>query len=143
MPVINSSVFSFYFDLRGKYFAVFVADVNGLKITNDKYGHEVGNKLLVKTAKIICDIFKHSPVFRIGGDEFVAVLTGEDLEKHTALIYELDSRLESTFISVGDTEFNLSAARSVAVYDSSMDASFEDVFNRADKKMYEHKMATR
>lgn len=124
-------------------FAIFVADVNGLKMTNDKYGHEVGNKLIVKTAKVICDVFKRSPVFRIGGDEFVAVLRGEDLQKHTNLICELDSKLENTYISVGDTEFNISAARSVALYDNISDTSFEDVFNRADKKMYENKMASR
>lgn len=121
-------------------FAVVVADVNGLKVTNDKYGHEVGNKLLIKISKVICDIFKHSPVFRIGGDEFVVVLNGEDFEVHTRLMCELDNKLKDAYISVGDVELSVSAARAVAVYDKDKDASFDDVFNRADKKMYEHKM---
>ena len=124
-------------------FGIIVADVNGLKITNDKYGHDVGNKLLMKAAKVICDTFKHSPVFRIGGDEFVVILRGVDLDAHASLICELDERLENTFISVGDTELSVSLARATAIYDSDTDISFDDVFNRADKRMYEHKMASR
>lgn len=124
-------------------FAIIVADVNGLKMTNDKYGHDFGNKLLIKSAKAICDTFKRSPVFRIGGDEFVVILRGEDFENRTALISDLDERLSQTFISIGDVELNVSLARAMAVYDSDTDISFDDVFNRADKNMYEHKMASR
>ena len=120
-------------------FAIMVADVNGLKETNDKYGHEIGNKLLVKSAKTICDVFKHSPVYRIGGDEFVVILRGEDLENHVALMQTLDEKFERTFITVGDTKIKVSVARATADYDSDLDVSFEDVFNRADKRMYEHK----
>lgn len=120
-------------------FAVFVADVNGLKKTNDKYGHEVGNKLIVKSAKAICDSFKHSPVFRIGGDEFAVVLRGEDFDGRETLLSELDARCESSSVSVPDAEIEVSIARAIAVYESGLDTSFEDVFNRADKKMYEDK----
>ena len=120
-------------------FAVLVADVNGLKKTNDKYGHEVGNKLIVKSAKAICDSFKHSPVFRIGGDEFAVVLRGEDFDGRETLLSELDARCESSSVSVPDAEIEVSIARAIAVYESGLDTSFEDVFNRADKKMYEDK----
>lgn len=120
-------------------FGIIVADVNGLKITNDKYGHEVGNKLLIKSSKTICDVFKHSPVFRIGGDEFVVILKGEDLENYAELLSLLDKRLEDTFIHTGESKFKVSVARAMAAYDSESDSSFDDVFNRADKKMYENK----
>lgn len=124
-------------------FAILVADINGLKKTNDRYGHEIGNRLIVRSAKVICDIFKHSPVYRIGGDEFVVVLRGEDYEEHGRLLGELDEKCASATISVGEEIIQVSVARAVAVYDPENDSSFDDVFNRADKKMYEHKESTR
>lgn len=55
-------------------FAVAVMDVNNLKQVNDVYGHKAGDALLIAAAHLMCDVFAHSPVCRIGGDEFVAIL---------------------------------------------------------------------
>jgi GGDEF domain-containing protein len=52
-------------------------DLNDLKHINDRYGHERGDEYIVNCCRLICQVFKHSPVFRIGGDEFVALLRGE------------------------------------------------------------------
>ena len=120
-------------------FALLVADINGLKAANDKYGHETGNKLIIKSAKAICDAFKHSPVFRIGGDEFAAVLRGEDYEDYNTLIEQMDFACASSPVMVEDGEIPVSVARAVAVFDVRMDTSFDDVFKRADRKMYSHK----
>ncbi len=124
-------------------FAVLVADINGLKAANDKYGHEVGNKLIVKSARVICDTFKRSPVFRIGGDEFAAILRADDFEKYTELLEKMDAACASSPVAFGDDEIAVSIARAVAVYDERMDTSFEDVFNRADRKMYANKHSMR
>ena len=120
-------------------FALLVADINGLKAANDKYGHETGNKLIIKSAKAICDAFKRSPVFRIGGDEFAAVLRAEDYESYNELLENMDRACESSPIVVEDGELEVSVARAVAVFDVRMDTSFDDVFKRADRKMYAHK----
>ena len=120
-------------------FALLVADINGLKAANDKYGHETGNKLIIKSAKAICDAFKHSPVFRIGGDEFAAVLRGEDYKDYNTLIEQMDLACASSPVMVEDGEIPVSVARAIAVYDVRMDTSFDDVFKRADRKMYSHK----
>ena len=120
-------------------FALLTADVNYLKQTNDKYGHEVGNRIIVKAAKIICDVFKRSPVYRIGGDEFVVMMTGDDLANYNDLLREMDVRLEENFIIVDGDHVPISIARAIAVFDPVTDVSVEDVFNRADQKMYEHK----
>lgn len=128
---------------RGQQFAVLVADINGLKLTNDKYGHEVGNKLIVRAAKAICDAFKHSPVFRVGGDEFVAILKEADLENYSDLLPKIDAACAQATITVGEDDIPVSVARAVAVYDERIDVSFEDVFTRADRKMYEHKLSMR
>lgn len=124
-------------------FAIVVADINGLKKTNDRYGHEIGNRLIIRASKIICDVFKHSPVYRIGGDEFVVVLRGQDFDSRNDLLSALDEKYESASIMAGEETIDVSVARAMEEYNSEIDSSFDDVFNRADKKMYEHKNSTR
>jgi diguanylate cyclase (GGDEF)-like protein len=119
--------------------AVVVCDINCLKKTNDRYGHEIGNRLIIKATKVICDIFKHSPVFRIGGDEFVVILEGEDFENREALVSALDDACDNTFISAGEETIPVSIARGLELLNSEFDVSFVDAVNRADKKMYENK----
>lgn len=120
-------------------FAVLVADINNLKETNDKYGHDVGNKLIIHTSRIICATFKSSPVFRIGGDEFVVILKGEDLSNYSILLENMDAEFEKDHIKVKDGEIPVSVARGVAEYNPDVDKVFDDVFRNADKLMYMHK----
>ncbi len=124
-------------------FAILIADINRLKVANDKYGHEIGNKLIVRAAKIICDTFKHSPVYRIGGDEFLVLLTGEDLDAREALMEQMDEKCGQSFIEVDDDKIPVSIARAAEMFDPERDVSVDDVFKRADMKMYEHKEKNR
>ena len=123
----------------GLRFAVLVADINGLKIANDTYGHETGNQLIVRTSQIICDTFKHSPVFRIGGDEFVVLLQNRDLDHLPELTQELDEACTREFIVTNCERIPISIARGTAEYQSGTDHCYEDVFVRADQAMYLHK----
>lgn len=120
-------------------FGLMVCDINMLKSTNDKYGHEFGNRLIIKASKIICTTFKHSPVFRIGGDEFVVLLEGEDLENMQFLVAELDRDCQSSFIDAGNEKISVSIARGMSVYNPNRDTNFDNVFARADHNMYLHK----
>ena len=61
-------------------FAICECDLNNLKIVNDTFGHDKGDQYIINCCKAICDIFKHSPVYRIGGDEFVAILQSDDYD---------------------------------------------------------------
>ncbi len=122
-------------------FAVIVADINNLKQTNDKYGHDIGNELIIHTTKILCEVFKNSPVFRIGGDEFVIILEGKDYENYRSLIEKIDDACSEDFISVDEERIPVSIARGVAVYNPNIDKVFEDVFNNADHAMYMHKQS--
>jgi diguanylate cyclase (GGDEF)-like protein len=55
--------------------SIIIADVNVLKITNDDFGHEVGDRLLIKISKILRDVCRRDDILiRIGGDEFLIVL---------------------------------------------------------------------
>ena len=69
--------------------AIVVCDVNGLKMINDTRGHQAGDEYIRMACRMICDVFSHSPVYRVGGDEFVVILTGRDYENRIALMREL------------------------------------------------------
>ena len=119
---------------RSEKFAVAVCDVNGLKKINDTLGHKAGDDYINSASKLICDIFQHSPVFRTGGDEFVAILTGRDYLLRKELLLTLHDRSVKN-ISTGDVV----VSGGYSDYDSDRDISFHDVFERADKLMYEEK----
>ncbi len=119
-------------------FGVAVFDLNQLKETNDTYGHAVGNKLIMAAAKVISDVFKRSPVFRIGGDEFLVILKHRDLENCEKLFVQLDLECAKTYVEERG-EIPISIASGLARFDSNVDSCFNDVFKRADNTMYENK----
>ncbi len=115
-------------------FAVVVCDINGLKQVNDIQGHKAGDEFIKDSCSIICNIFSHSPVFRIGGDEFAVLLKGRDYENRRELIEQLgdaqeDKRVNGIKpIAVGLSDFN-----------PDKDMRVQDVFERADSLMYDDK----
>ncbi len=54
---------------------------------------EAGDEYLKENAKLLCDIFKHSPVFRVGGDEFVVFLRGDDYDRKQELMDKLRNQV--------------------------------------------------
>ena len=122
-----------------KDFGIAMIDLNFLKRINDNYGHQQGNQAIKNLCRVICDVFKHSPVFRVGGDEFVVILENSDLQNIQSLEEEFNSRLEafSKDESLEPWE-NVSAAIGYAHYEAN-DSSVADVFRRAGIKMYERK----
>ena len=122
-------------------FGIVVLDLNFLKETNDKFGHEIGDRVIVAAARTISYIFKRSPVFRIGGDEFVVILQGHDLEDHIELIEQMHEKAKEEYIALGDNLVPVSIACGVALYGEHGAERFHDVLNRADAKMYENKKA--
>ena len=124
---------------KGPEFAVCIFDCNDLKKVNDQKGHDKGDVYLQKSAAIICDVFNHSPVFRIGGDEFAAVLLNNDYENRESLLRKFDDRCRNTRNEGADLWSQIDIARGMAVYDPKQDRSVNDVVRRADKLMYENK----
>lgn len=120
-------------------FGIVVLDLNFLKETNDKFGHEIGDRVIVAAARTISYIFKRSPVFRMGGDEFVVILQGHDLEDHIELIKQMHEKAKEEYIALGDSLVPVSIACGVALYGEHGAERFNDVLNRADAKMYENK----
>lgn len=117
-------------------FALLVADVNGLKETNDVLGHEAGDQLIKNTSRCICKIFAHSPVFRIGGDEFVVILTGEDYVRRKDLLGELQENSLPFGAELELEKGDLSVACGMAEYSQETCCTVAEVFARADEIMY-------
>ena len=115
-------------------FAIVMLDLNDLKKVNDTAGHQAGDQYLRDACKTICDTYKHSPVFRIGGDEFVVISQGSDYE----CIEELFGKMR---------EYNQNAFHAGGITIACGMARFEDdecvasVLERADHSMYENKKA--
>ena len=115
-------------------FAVVVFDLNGLKDVNDTLGHEAGDRYIKDASEMMCRQFPHSPVFRIGGDEFVAIILSEDYEARERLLKEFDEKIEKNLREGGAV-----VSGGLDEFDRAHDQSFQMVFARADKKMYERK----
>ncbi len=121
-------------------FGIAMVDLNYLKSTNDEFGHDAGDDALIKLSKIICLTFVHSPVYRIGGDEFVVILRGNDYRNAHKLVFEFKSKIYSEINNKSLLDYErVSAAIGLATFDDSKDVSVDDVFKRADKEMYENK----
>ncbi|MBR2287391.1 MAG: GGDEF domain-containing protein [Clostridia bacterium] len=122
---------------REEGFGVVVCDVNGLKQINDNLGHKAGDRHIQKASEIICHIFQHSPVYRIGGDEFVVIMHGSDYARREELMADLTKLVEENqkkgeiVIASGISEYVASGEEK--------DTRIETVFERADSAMYVEK----
>lgn len=121
-------------------FAVAIMDINDLKKVNDAYGHTAGNELICRSSQFICDVFRHSPVCRIGGDEFIAILEHSDYENRDALKAQFEALLPQTTFSVDGQQLPISVALGISAYQPELHRSFNDVLHDADQAMYAHKI---
>ena len=117
-------------------FAVAVFDLNGLKHVNDTLGHEAGDALIVAACRLVCVTFKHSPVFRVGGDEFAAIMEGADYEARAALLADFNRQIEEN-----RKAGQVVVAAGMSDFDPARDKRFGEVFQRADEEMYRRKAA--
>ena len=117
-------------------YALILFDVNFLKKANDEHGHEFGDQLLINAGRFICDTFRHSPVFRIGGDEFASILYTSDFEIRDKLLESF--RNEQVMVPSGVPGMELSVASGMAVFPDDA-ADYNALFEIADARMYENK----
>ncbi len=113
-------------------FAVAVFDINGLKQVNDTLGHQAGDEYIKKGCNTICRFFKHSPVYRVGGDEFAVLVTGYDYLNIDSIINRFKKHIIKNKLK-GDVV----VAAGISSYDS--DSSVAEIFTRADEAMYRNK----
>ena len=121
-------------------FGIAVIDMNELKSLNDRYGHEKGDAAIKALCAIICAVFRHSPVFRFGGDEFTVILERYDLENIDVLLNNFDAEVRRRKDDPALPPWEkISAAIGCAFYQPDTDKNTEAVFKRADAAMYDKK----
>lgn len=120
-------------------FAVIMCDLNYLKHINDNLGHIAGDEAIRKTASILCKAFPLSTVFRIGGDEFAVLPTGLDYARIDEKLDALKTMLESQRNISDNYLERISLAFGCAVFERGKDTTYQEVFECADKIMYEEK----
>ena len=114
-------------------FAIAVLDVNDLKVINDNDGHQAGDQHLRDACRIICEAFKRSPVFRVGGDEFAVIAQGVDYAHIEERLWDVSVHNEEALRSGG-----VVIACGAAVFEDGDDCVAK-VFDRADRRMYKDK----
>ncbi len=121
-------------------FGVVMADVNNLKYINDTYGHEAGDRYIKGCCKMICDMFKRSSVFRIGGDEFVVLLKNEDYTQRLEKLEQLTAAFEAARAQEHKDAWERYSASLGMSECTEEDETVGEVLKRADAAMYENKM---
>ena len=122
-------------------FTVFVFDLNSLKEINDKYGHECGDMAITDTAEALKAVFGKENLYRIGGDEFIAVFDGARQPDAARCLADLEKTMQSQDPAGRPYGGPLAMARGFASFRPGEDKDYRDVFRRADKSMYEEKAA--
>ena len=120
-------------------FTVFMFDLNGVKESNDKYGHECGDLMIADAADALKTVFEKENLYRIGGDEFVAILEGLPQPDVGRCFRELEEAIALKNKEERPYKSALSVSKGAAVFGVGEDATYQDVFRRADQAMYKEK----
>lgn len=121
---------------------IVVFDVNDLKFVNDYFGHPTGDAMLVQSAKIIQEAFQSvkGDCYRIGGDEFSVILSGESVKERCEQALAQFQTLTDTFNKQPNKPFRVRIAQGYAVYDrQASDQMLMDIYRQADSNMYMNK----
>lgn len=117
-------------------FGLVVFDVNDLKTINDTKGHDTGDIYIYNASMLISEFFSGSPVYRIGGDEFVVILEGEPFKTRSEQLASFDQQIENN-LRTG----KVVVSSGMSEYRKDDDKRYRDVFERADLQMYRRKRA--
>ena len=122
-------------------FSVAVFDINGLKEANDKFGHEFGDLMIKTIAEIIKACVNTDLLYRIGGDEFVAILENDDEKAFEKVFEAINQKLaeRGNVLSYGEDSMPLAVSKGAASFIKGDDTEVKSVFRRADDAMYADK----
>lgn len=116
--------------------SVIMADVNGLKMINDAFGHQLGDELLKKAAGAIYKTCRMDDVVaRWGGDEFVILLPHTNYEEAEIVVKRIREKCCEESVKRVKVSMSLGWATK-----SSMDESFAEVLKKAENDMYKYKI---
>jgi len=123
-------------ELLGDFLLFVMFDIDHFKEINDFYGHDKGDEVLVEVAKMIRQSFRATdPIFRVGGEEFLAILVTSNIQKILDLLEHLRQRVEKRRFEGIDRKVTLSIG--VAKYKKG--DTVQTLYKRADKALYRSK----
>ncbi len=121
-----------------KKMLLFFIDLDGLKLINDTWGHEEGDRALKRTSIILKNTFRDSDIVaRLGGDEFAA-LVYDSPELPEVIMRRLQCRTDEE-CAASDLPYIISMSIGVADYDPSVPCSIHELIYEADQLMYNQK----
>lgn len=123
-------------------FVVALFDVNRLKITNDLFGHMAGDEMLRIVATHLREHFDQKNVFRIGGDEFVLLVQGNNTRRIAERIATVTCEMQKLQLSSYEG-VTISCSVGIAIFDPKTDQTLANTLARADKLMYKNKAYTK
>lgn len=115
---------------------VIYVDINGLKATNDRYGHEAGDAVIIRAANILREQMG-TPVFRIGGDEFVVLC--EDIDRN--IFEEKAQSLRDAFRQAEDCDVSIGSAWKEGAVVAEEEVMRADALMYTEKKIYYSRLA--
>ena len=123
------------------HFSVTIFDIDNLKHINDTLGHEIGDRVIAACAAAIVAGFGDGHLYRIGGDEFVAVRAYFEETDESMNLQKWSDALTAELASVtAETpELPVSVSWGSAIYDPATDEGYHAVFRRAEEAMYQMK----
>ncbi len=117
--------------------SIVMADVDGLKLTNDAFGHRLGDQVLIELASLFMnEVRPEDVVARIGGDEFMLLLPNTDEESAKSMI----SRIEESLKIKSEDKPMFSVSFGLGVK-SSMEFHLDDAYRQAEEQMCRHKLS--
>ncbi|MGJ8675550.1 MAG: GGDEF domain-containing protein, partial [Pseudoalteromonas sp.] len=116
---------------------LFLLDLDFFKQVNDKYGHDVGDKVLVEIAALLRVTLAKGYVFRVGGEEFALLSSFKNADDAFAAAEKLRSIVETTNIDIDGKVINLTISIGVTEYKNGQ--TLLEFVNLADKELYKAK----
>jgi len=120
----------------GRPLTCMLIDLDHFKEVNDTYGHDAGDETLKQAATILENSSReYDDISRIGGEEFMLICPGTDLEAGKTYAERIRKSFATTVFNVGQNKFPLTISVGVAERNQSM-SSFNDLIKAADKALY-------
>ena len=114
-------------------------DIDQFKVINDRHGHWAGDRCIKEILKRIKPILRETDLMgRWGGDEFLVIFAGTDVDSAAAVAERLRKLIENTRFVYHKQEISLTVSIGVTETRAS-DTTVELAFNRVDKAMYQAK----
>jgi len=130
---------------EGSALSALMVDIDRFKVVNDNYGHLIGDQVLKKVAQVMLDMMRESDiVVRFGGEEFIVLLPGTELEGAGLIADKMREAIADTDIVIDkETTIKVTVSVGIAACDCNNDIDIDDLVHRVDVAMYDAKRSGR